>query len=359
MVREWINTPMDKYTSFSGNNPFASQAKMMFHLDRVMEWQQTGDTTPIFMEVNLTNKCNLACKWCINENFRGNEELSQFVVTRLISDFKQMGGKAVTFSGGGEPTEHPSFAVMAITAYALGVDLGLMTNGAFSDEKREYIGSLFQWARFSIDTLDVDHYKAWKGVNRLPQVLANIDGLQGKKVRIGANVNVSSEHTVKEVEELIFQLYNKVAYIQFRPVLPRYFKKEKIHVNKKVWSFLTKQYENDDRISFSSDKLDDLVNGNSFPFKVCEGHVFNPIVNANGDVCVCMYHPNDDRFVFGNLYKNTFQEIWSSLKRMQVKATLANLDYEKECQVCCKLTELNKFCEFIKHPEDMRDVNFL
>ena len=33
---------MLKYTQFHGNNPFASQAKMLFHGDRVKEYLDTG-----------------------------------------------------------------------------------------------------------------------------------------------------------------------------------------------------------------------------------------------------------------------------------------------------------------------------
>ena len=59
------------YMGYVGENPFGSQAKLLCHWDRLDSYLKTGDTTPIFMEINPTNVCNLRCKWCINENSRG------------------------------------------------------------------------------------------------------------------------------------------------------------------------------------------------------------------------------------------------------------------------------------------------
>ena len=64
----------NKYTRFSGGNPFGSQAKMLLHYEKLNQYLTTGDTSsPIFMEVGLTNKCNMACVWCITENGRDNK----------------------------------------------------------------------------------------------------------------------------------------------------------------------------------------------------------------------------------------------------------------------------------------------
>jgi len=131
-------------------------------------------------------------------------------------------------------------------------------------------------------------------------------------------------------------------------------------VKQDVWDYLRNLPNHiKDNINISLDKLEDLENGNYFPFKTCEGHYFIPVLNANGDVCSCMYHPNDDRFVFGNIYKNTLEEIWYSDKRKEAIENIRSLDYCKECQVCCKPTEVNKLIDYIKTPDKRLDVNFI
>jgi radical SAM protein with 4Fe4S-binding SPASM domain len=350
-----------KYTEFDGSNPFGSQAKMLHHLPRVCEYLSLGDTSaPIFMEINLTNKCNLACEWCISENFTGTATLDIDAVCMFLWDFADMGGKAVTFAGGGEPTVHPRFDDIVLEAYGAGLDLGLMTNGVYTEEYNALIGNLFEWVRFSLDTTNSENYKKWKGADRVKQVVENIKSLREYKVRVGVNCNVNEYMTVREMVNLINAVVHYADYIQFRPVLPRYFKKDKLVINEPVWSWLQDYAVHQwPEVKISLDKLDDVRNGNFFPFKECKGYFFNPILDATGDVSVCMYHPNDKRFIMGNLYDKRFSEIWKSDKRKEVIQSLKDINYSEECQICCKLTELNKFIEYLDHPEEVTDRNFL
>ena len=116
----------------------------------------------------------------------------------------------------------------------------------------------------------------------------------------------------------------------------------------------------DPGVSFSYDKLMDLKDGNFFPYESCEGHFFAPVLQANGDLDVCMYHPKEERFTFGNIYEDRFPEIWLSERRKEIVEYLRNgCEMHKQCQVCCKLNELNKFLDFAAHPEDQEDINFL
>ena len=341
---------------YKNNNPFGVQAKMMFHQDKIHEYLTKGDTTPIAMEVNLTNRCNMRCKWCISENFRDRAALSVKAFKVFCLDFRFMGGKALVFSGGGEPTFHPEFTEFVKVAKDFGLELGLMTNGFYDPNYRKVIGNNFKWVRFSVDTLDQKEYKKWKGVGRLLLVLNNILMLKDLPIKVGINCNIGPEHTVEGIKKFQDLLYY-ADYLQFRPVLPRYFLKENIQFNKPVWDYLSKCES--PLISLSNDKREDLKEGNLFSFRKCEGHHFVPILNANGDICVCMYHPKDKRFVFGNIYKNSLEYIWGSAKRKKVIEFISNLNYKKECQACCKLTEINKFIDFIKHPEEGVDINFL
>ena len=115
---------MSHYAQFKGNNPFGTQAKMMFHLDRLQQYLEEGDTWPIFMEVNLTNRCNMKCEWCISSNCHEARDGSKGIrypnLYRFMLDFKDYGGKAITFSGGGEPTFYPEFEPASCTDLGTG-----------------------------------------------------------------------------------------------------------------------------------------------------------------------------------------------------------------------------------------------
>lgn len=350
---------MKKYTQFHGNNPFGSQAKMLFLIDRLYKYLYKGDCYPSFMEINLTNKCNMKCYWCISENFRSKDTLNKQELFKFLAEFKNAGGKAITFSGGGEPTNHPDFLHIIDYTWLLNLDIGLMTNGVYPTKYNKAIGSKIKWVRFSVDTVNQKKYKAWKGVDEIHMVKKNIELLRQYNISIGVNCNVNMNHSWLDVIGLIRAFNNKVNYIQFRPILPRYFKNEKSQINNVVWFLLELIDKFFPKVNISNDKLKDIKEMKFFQFEKCDGHFFEPILNANGDICTCMYHPNDKRFAFGNIKKQSFKEIWNSAKRQKVIKFIRSLDYSKECQACCKLAEPNKFLDFIMHPERVKDVNFL
>ena len=113
------------------------------------------------------------------------------------------------------------------------------------------------------------------------------------------------------------------------------------------------------RINLSDDKRNDLKNGTAFNFRSCEGHFFEPILAATGEVKICTYHPMDKRLTFGNIYDSSFKEIWSSEQRKEAIKFIRSFNYKARCQVCCKLSEPNKLLDFLKHPEETKDINFL
>jgi len=349
------------YTQFKGNNPFASQAKMLFHGDRTHEYLTTGDMRPVFCEVNLTNQCNLKCKWCFCDNYkRDNTSLNKDLFMRFCCEFQNLGGKALTYSGGGEPTRYKDFIEVTNYAISLGLDLGLMTNGTFHKDLRACIGKSFQWVRFSVDTLDQQKYYEMKRVRALPAVIDNILNIKqdSPTTKLGLNCNVNKDTTPQEVFDLIdFIDRYDIDYLQFRPVLPRTYLDEKpTLINKSLWDILFSIKH--ERINLSYDKYCDIVSKNHFPFKSCEAHRLTFILDSNGDVKVCMYYPQDDRFTFGNIQLMSLKDIWTSGRRQEViKFLQTDLNMHKECQLCCKLYELNKMFEFIN--QQKIDINFL
>lgn len=346
---------LNKYTEFYGDNPFGSQAKILFHIDKLYNYIYNGDTFPLFMEISLTDICNLNCSWCITKN-RKNFTIKTEPLLKFLKEFKDCGGKAVTFSGGGEPTLHKDFVKIVEYSKSIGLELGLMTNGVFDSSLCELIDNSFKWIRISLDTVNKTKYLQWKGKDRVDLILENLKRF--KITKVGVNCNVSEDLDVSDVEALIKDTINFADYIQFRPVLPRFFKKEQINVNKEVWEYL-EQYKDNDIINLSNDKIKELANSETFPFNTCEGHFFMPILNSDGDIKVCMYHPCNPNLSFGNIYDNSFTEIWKSEKRKEAIDYVRKMNYKTECQICCKLYEINKLINFIKFPKENIDKNFL
>ena len=342
-----------------GGNPFGVQAKLLYHLDRLHSYVQDDDALPIECEVNLTNRCNLKCERCISANMRSGDTLTLEVAQKFLVHFIGLGGKSIIFSGGGEPTCHPQFEEIALWGRGAGLDLGLMTNGAYESHLNPTLRSAFNWVRVSLDRRRRGDFKLHKGIDVLPRVIANIEELHGGNCKVWLNVNVDQQHTVRGMRLTIKELLPMVDGIQFRPLLPRPFEKEEPEVNEKVWEYLL-SFPPHEKLGISRDKLDDLRLWRFFPFDHCDGHMLIPVLNANGDLCVCMYKTLDPACTFGNLYEDDLAAIWASDRRRKVIEYVRSLNYLADgCQPLCKLTEVGKFLHFIKREERPRDVNFL
>lgn len=348
-----------KYLQVKSNNPFNSQAKMLFHLDKLKEYKETGDTTPILMEVNLSNSCPLNCIWCISAYSHREEFIDTKHLLKFLKEYKEAGGKAVNFSGGGEPTTHPDFIKIIKETKKIGLNQGLMTCGVYPSEYNLAIEECCDWVRYSVDTVDKARYEKLKGVDALNMVKRNLVMINKDKINVGINANLPQENgCINELNSLIE--YNKSlnkTYLQIRPVLPKYGLQR---VEKNIMKFqieFLKLIDREANITISWDKFYDLLkDNNGQEYTKCRGHIFEPVLDANGDLCVCMYFLKDKRFVFGNIYKNTFNEIWHGDKRKKVKEMCDKIDLSK-CQVCCKDNEINKFLAFLDN--GIEDVNFI
>jgi len=364
----------NKYASFSGRNPFASQAKMLLHFDKLNQYLTTGDTDcPVFMEIGLTDKCNMACYWCITELGRDNKfgkHLNIDSLKRYLKDFAAMGGKAVTYAGQGEPTFYPHFEEAVRGAKDAGLQLGMMTNGVFKKKYCSLIGESFQWIRISLDTLDAEKYHQWKEVDGVKIIKKNVAEMVDHPVRIGINCNVGPNITLDHAKELVDWVNENdgISYLQFRPILPRFYKEAETayketgtsEINLAVWDYLDNlPAELMNKINLSDDKRRDLRDGSAFSFRSCEGHFFEPILAATGEVKVCTYHPNDSSLTFGNINESSFNDIWKSEQRQEALKAVRALNYKEKCQMCCKLSEPNKLIDFLNHPEETKDINFL
>lgn len=341
-------------------NPYDLKLKLICdeNIDRLREYLRTGSCFPMAIEISPTNRCNLECSWCISKQYHRNDTLDWGVLVKFLGDYKELGGKSVTWSGGGEPTVYPQFAMAVETASILGLDQGLMTNGLFGNKSLEVTGEIIQWVRVSLDTVNNERYKQMKGRDALGKVLKNIERLAKCPTKLIVNMNLArvNEDEVLDVATVAKNLGAKG--FQLRPVLPipddsTYYIPDNLD---EIIAELKGLETPDFFCNISYDKFNEL--GKPREYKSCTYHNFLCVLNANGDLSVCMYKLYEDEFTFGNIYVQDVGEIWSSRRRKQVIKLCTDMDFST-CQVCCKGHELNTFLYYIEVADGMKDRRFL
>ena len=298
-----------------------------------------------------------------------NETFGNFLL-----DFRHKGGKCMAWSGGGEPTKHPQFVKAMEYASKAELKQGLLTNGDYAPSLNEHIGKHMEWVRFSVDTHRADAYQEQRRTtpSSFERVCKNIEQLTHyRTVRVGLNANLSYWN-LEDVEGL-YQLARdtNASYLQVRPVLPRPMV---VHDGDRVLSKsainrlylrlvkLREQTRNESpELIVSYDKFEDLKlwdRNNDDPhtdittYGGCSSHSLFIALNCDGALSVCMYHLFDDDFVFGNIYSQTYEEIWQGEDRQKVVNRCRFLEHGKVgCQVCCKGHEINKILLGTESPQ--------
>ena len=391
-----------KYNEFADKNPFENINKLLNHMDRFSAWGQGKDPFPVNIELFGTNYCNFSCFFCvsafshignptmtkdeknkalnhldtinaISSNPERRKGLDPIYVKKFLKEAKELGLKSITGSGGGEITMWSGFREVMEYAKEIGLEIALMTNGAWNKKDTEFIKDNMKWVRVSLDTFDSVRYRNEKATGLFPKVIENIKNVVGGKAKIGLNCNVGDYNKDEIIEFSVDAKKLGVNYAQYRPILPLWFDTS---VNQnyrkpypKEWVeelkpklFAAEQLSTDDfKVYISWDKFEGMAMPNfGRLYDKCKYHHFQCVLNADGNLYVCAYRMLEpDKFAFGNIYEQSAEEIWNSEKRKKVVNFCENdLDIER-CQVKCKGENINNFIHLIENPKEESDVNFL
>ena len=66
-----------------------------------------GKIRPYHIQLVPTNRCNANCSWCSFSKADRRLEMDIDEALEIIDYFAHLGTKAITITGGGEPTLHP------------------------------------------------------------------------------------------------------------------------------------------------------------------------------------------------------------------------------------------------------------
>lgn len=118
--------------------------------EKIVQQAKNQAIQPIHVQLNPTNKCNLKCAFCSCANRDKEQEMSINKAIDTIRRFKQLGCKACTITGGGEPLMHPQINEIIKELNKQEIEIGLTTNGLLLD-KVNYNNKM-TWCRISLSS---------------------------------------------------------------------------------------------------------------------------------------------------------------------------------------------------------------
>jgi cyclic pyranopterin phosphate synthase len=134
-----------------------------------------------YLRLSVTDACNFRCGYCLPDGYQktcGETFLSKDEIIRLVTVFTSLGVEKVRLTGG-EPTlrRDISSIAAAISCIPTIKTIGITTNGYnLRNKAAEFFASGINALNVSVDSLNPQKFHEITGHDKLPLVLAGIEG---------------------------------------------------------------------------------------------------------------------------------------------------------------------------------------
>lgn len=268
--------------------------KIVFYLNEVENLLNKKLQLPVCAEIDPSNICNNECHFCCFKRFLNDNPVNlSFIMFRLfMDDFAKNGGKAVTFTGGGEPLMNPYFADMAKHCIDRGVKIGLVTNGTML-HRLQGLWHMFEFIRVSINAPNREIYKQIHGADNFDVVINNVKKVLTyfNRPAVGLSV-VSCAENKDHIDECV-KLGDElgVDYVQVKPDIYN-FERGKVEGESKGRKIVSPLYP-----------------AKQYHETACAVAGLTFILNATGSVYYCCVHRGNPDFKLGSIHDYTLKEL--------------------------------------------------
>jgi len=339
-----MNTTSNKY----------SDLKIAWFSDKLQSIRQRIVTAPIYVRLKPTNRCCHKCTFCaynveqssMHDTMRLADELPREKVLEILSDFKDMGVKCTTYSGGGEPLMHPNIVEFFETTVNYGIDLSVITNGQFLNGERARGLINAKWVRVSMNYHEASMFKKSRGGSEkaFKQILSNIKGfgkIKSTTCDLAVNFILTKENHNSVFEATLMLKELGVNNVRFSPVWTKDFVAYHAQIKQQVVTALTKArdlFQSDSFKVYDSYKITEEVDIRKY--KKCYIVQIIPVVGADGFVYNCHNKSYTREGIVGSIKDKSFKEVWFSEK---AKKHFEEFDPQQSCRCQCANDNKNLF----------------
>ena len=322
------------------------------HLEAVAEQRMVA---PVHVRIKPINHCNHGCWYCayradqlqLGESMDLRDRLPEAKMFEIIDDLIDMGVKAVTFSGGGEPLIYKPLPEAVIRLAAGGIRVAALTNGAnLKGRVADAFAAHGTWVRVSIDAWDDRSYAESRNVREgeFTRVMRNIEDFarRGSDCVIGASFIVSREnvdHVYSMCERLRDAGVNHVklaAAVVANDVAENngYHRAIMDQANREIgrarelstegFSVLNHYHETEERFEKT--------------YSSCPFLMYLTVIGADAKVYTCQDKAYNDSGCLGSIRERSFKSFWFSEAN---RRAVFGLDPRKVCGHHCIAHEKN------------------
>lgn len=332
-----------------------SNLKIFAHPDKLSAIKNNERVSPIYIRIKPTNKCNHNCHYCHYKNpylnldeYNPNDYIPKQKMVEIIKDISDIGVKAVTFSGGGEPLIYPYISETMEMVLNNNIDLSIITNGSELKGKNASILSKAKWVRISLDSSNNITYSKIRGIkedafNNLCDNIEKFSSIKDNSCELGINFVIGSDN-FKEVYNCGKLMKNLgVNHIKFTAKMSNNAIDEQKTLKKEVIQQINQLSDTLQDNNFKIINLyeSDLKNDIKFErnYTKCYIKEYICVIAANSKVYYCHDKAYLSDGQIGDLSVSTFKDLWFSNKTSE---NFNKFNALQQCKHHCVYDERNQ-----------------
>jgi MoaA/NifB/PqqE/SkfB family radical SAM enzyme len=346
--------------------------KMLWHLDRVVEWQHGERVPPIHIDAGLSKGCNIKCHYCYGVtqgNFfrKGSERVfPREALLNYMRDAGELGVRSIALIGEAEPTLNPALYEAIVLGKTSGVDMSVGTNGALWDTGADGQAALehLSWIRFNISAASDYTYRRIHASKSFPTVIEKIRFCVDYKRRqkLDLTVGLQMVLTPRDISEAVplakLGAELGVDYLVIKHcsdtvendlgIFERLDDYDKFaHILKEAEGYSNEDYK-------VIVKWDKITNKGIREYDACLGAPFLLYSGGDGRLYTCgMFFDGKyaEDYLLGDLTKNSLKQIIESDHYWKViDKVKCEIDVHKECYANCRTHSINNFLWDLQSP---------
>lgn len=166
------------------------------------------------LNIYLTNGCNLRCPHCfMSAGMPLAKELTARQWMRILSEFKEEGGKCVTITGG-EPASRKDFGDILAHAHGLGLQTTVLTNGTlWTQEMVTQLSPLMSEVQVSVDGADETSNSVIRGAGNFKRATDAVVWFANAGVRTSMATTLMFENLTPDIGRSYGAMVKEISHL--------------------------------------------------------------------------------------------------------------------------------------------------
>jgi Fe-coproporphyrin III synthase len=326
-----------------------SKLKFLRFKDQLDALENNHMAPPVHIRIKPINACDHDCWYCayhdphlqLGNLMEYKDKIPQSKMIEIVEDLVEMGVKAVTFSGGGEPLIYPHIGETVLALGRNKIKLATLTNAShLKGEVAEAFAKYGSWVRVSIDGWDAKSYAEYRNIkiDAFDTIINNMRDFAKIKSECLLGVNyIVDEKNYRHIFEFISMMKEiGVDHVKIMGVIVSNDGKQSNQYHLKLKDAVHEQIIRAHELESENFKI--INHYHEFPerfdkdYTTCPSQQFLTIIGADSKVYSCHDKAYTDLGFLGSIENRSFKEFWfSEENRTRMQAINPSIHCNHHC----------------------------